>query len=70
MRSESVFHPSAWRIFAGSNKLRFALMLVVCSLFRVASVLRLLRFAEVHVSIPFFNSFFQRVSAKIYHFGN
>lgn len=40
MRSESVSHPSARRIFAGSNKLRVALMVVVCSLSRAASVFK------------------------------
>lgn len=46
MRSESVFHPSARRVFARSHKLRFALMAILCFLFPVASILRVLYCVE------------------------
>lgn len=64
MRSESVFHPNACRVFAGSHKLRFALVVIVCFFspsgfsFKAAVLCRSCpKFCLCKLVCPFFLSF-------------
>lgn len=76
MRSESVFHPNACRVFAGSHKLRFALMACVFFppsgfSFKAAVLCRgCLKFCLCKLVLPFFCLLLQRVSAVTHSFGN
>lgn len=69
MRSESVFHPNACRVFAGSHKLRFALMAIVC-FFIPPSGFSFKAAVLCRISPSFFCLLLERVSAVTHSFGN